>query len=207
MKKLFLTSVFCDVGEKLLEFISGKPEKIKVGFIANAADLYKDRWFVDCDRDKLKELGFVVVDFDLRGKTKEDVKIFLDEIDIIFFSGGATNYLLKVSQECGLGKMIQEYVARGLFFIGSSAGAIIAGPTTEPYFEEENDDPSVKGDIQPKSFEAFKLVDFIVLPHYNQDFFKGYNDSIIRDYSSKFELKTLNDDEGFYVEGDSVIKV
>lgn len=207
MKKIFLTSVFCDVGEKLLEFISGNSENIKVGFIANAADLYEDKWFVHCDRDKLKELGFVIVDFDLRGKNPEEVRVFLDIINIVFFSGGTTNYLLKVSRECGLDKLIQEYVARGLFFIGSSAGSIVAGPTTEPYFKEEDDDSLVKGDIRPKSFEAFNLVDFIVLPHYNQDFFKKYNDEIIKDYSSRFHLQTLNDDEGLYIEGDLVKRI
>lgn len=207
MKKLFLTSVFSDVGEKLLELIPGKPENLKVGFIANAADLYADRWFVDCDRDKLEKLGFTIFDFDLKGKTQEEVKIFLDRIDIIFFSGGTTNYLLKVSQECGLDKMIQEYVSNGLFFIGSSAGAIVAGPTTEPYFKEESDDPDIKGDIKPKSFEAFKLVDFIVLPHYNQDFFKKYNDDIIKEYSARFPVQTLNDDEALYIENDVTKKV
>lgn len=207
MKKLFLTSVFCNVGEKLLELIPRKPENLKVGFIANAADLYVDRWFVDCDRDKLEKLGFTVFDFDLKGKTQEEVKIFLDRIDIIFFSGGTTNYLLKISQKCGLDKMIREYVSNGLLFIGSSAGAIVAGPTTEPYFKEESEDPDIKGDVKPKSFEAFKLVDFIVLPHYNQEFFKKYNDDIIKEYSSKFSVQTLKDNKGLYIEDDVVKKV
>jgi len=200
MKKLFLTSVFCDVGEKLLKFLSDKPENLKVGFVANAADPYEDRWFVNCDKDKLKELGFTIIDFDLQEKLPEELKIFLDGIDIIFFSGGAVNYLLKVSQECGLDKIIREYVSNGLFFIGSSAGAIVAGPTTEPYFKEESEDSDIKGEIRPQSFKAFNLVDFIVLPHYNQEFFKKYNDSIVQEYSSKFPLQTLNDDEGLYVE-------
>jgi len=182
--------------------IPGDPKKMKVGFVANAADVYEDNWFIEDDRKKLKELGFAVINFDLRNKKQGEVETFLKFIDIVLFGGGAANYLLKVSQECGLDKIIEKHVLQGLIYVGSSAGTVVAGTTTKPYYEEEKNDPEMKGEIKPASFEAFKIVDFIPLPHYNQDVYRKYNDQIIKEYSSKYKFETLNDNEVIIIIGD-----
>jgi hypothetical protein len=56
MKRLFLSSIASKVLNKLPELLDCKPSDLTVAFIANAADLYTDKWFVDDDKSKLIEL-------------------------------------------------------------------------------------------------------------------------------------------------------
>jgi dipeptidase E len=80
------------------------------------------------------------------------------EADVIFVGGGNTFRLLKALYDHDLLDPIRQGVAAGTPFIGSSAGAIVAGPT----LKTTKDMPVV----QPQSFESLGLVPFQISPHY-----------------------------------------
>jgi dipeptidase E len=80
------------------------------------------------------------------------------EAELIFVGGGNTFRLLKGLYDHNLLDPIRQSVAAGTPFIGSSAGAIVAGPT----LKTTKDMPVV----QPPSFEALGLVPFQISPHY-----------------------------------------
>ena len=80
------------------------------------------------------------------------------EADAVFVGGGNTFRLLKGLYDFDLLEPIRQAVAEGLPYVGSSAGAIVAGPS----LRTTKDMPVV----QPPSFAALGLVDFQISPHY-----------------------------------------
>jgi dipeptidase E len=82
----------------------------------------------------------------------------IEEADAIFVGGGNTFRLLKMLYDFDLLDTIRRRVTAGTPYIGSSAGAIVAGPS----LKTTKDMPVV----QPPSFDALGLVDFQISPHY-----------------------------------------
>jgi dipeptidase E len=78
--------------------------------------------------------------------------------EAIFVGGGNTFRLLDSLQRLGLLPVIRERVARGVPYVGSSAGSNVACPT----LKTTKDMPIV----QPASFEALGLVEFQISPHF-----------------------------------------
>ncbi len=82
----------------------------------------------------------------------------LAEGEAVFVGGGNTFRLLKGLYDFDLLEPIRMAVEEGLPYIGSSAGAIVAGPS----LRTTKDMPVV----QPPSFESLGIVEFQISPHY-----------------------------------------
>jgi len=80
------------------------------------------------------------------------------EAGAIFVGGGNTFRLLKSLYDNDLLAVIRSAVEGGMPYIGSSAGSIVACPS----LKTTKDMPVVA----PPSFDALKLVDFQISPHY-----------------------------------------
>lgn len=76
----------------------------------------------------------------------------------IFIGGGNTFRLLKGLYDACILDAINKRIESGVPYIGSSAGSIVACPT----LKTTKDMPVV----QPPSFDALRLVDFQISPHY-----------------------------------------
>lgn len=196
MKKLFLTSINID---KLPEFIGRDLKGLKVAFIQTAADPYEDKWFAEADRKKLIEFGFDLVEVELRNKNQEELQNILKGIDVIYFTGGNSFYLLEKVRESGFDKIIPGLLEQGIIYAGSSAGAVIMGLSLEPI--KYLDDPAIAPNLQ--SYDGLGLVDFVVIPHYEKEKYKEKQDKILKEFSDKFKIQTLTDNQTILVEDDN----
>src|SRR5215469_3813026 len=87
-----------------------------------------------------------------------DVRAAVRNAEAVFIGGGNTFRLLSALYELDLLEPIRHRVAEGMPYVGSSAGAIVAGPS----LGTTKDMPIV----EPPSFDALALVPFQLSPHY-----------------------------------------
>jgi len=125
----------------------------RLGFIG-AATLGDERLYCERVREALVPAGFEVEHVYWREKPLRA----LEAIEILFVGGGNTYALLKRLRESGLLAAIAERVRQGAPYIGSSAGANVAGPTILT-----TNDWNVVG---LDRFDALGLVPFNINPHY-----------------------------------------
>jgi dipeptidase E len=87
-----------------------------------------------------------------------DARTAVSDAEAIFVGGGNTFRLLAALYRLDLLEPIRRRVAEGMPYLGSSAGAIVAGPS----LGTTKDMPIV----EPPSFAALSLVPFQISPHY-----------------------------------------
>ena len=105
-------------------------------------------------RARFERMGFGLDAADELG----DVRAAVRGAEAVFVGGGNTFRLLTALYELGVLEPIRRRVAEGMPYVGSSAGAIVAGPT----LGTTKDMPIV----EPPSFAALSLVPFQISPHF-----------------------------------------
>lgn len=198
MKRLFLASEARNVLDRFVELFQLNPNELTVGFIPTAADVYSDRSFVEEDRDKLLELGFKVTEISISGRSEEGLREELEEVDIIFVAGGNTFYLLEKAINSGFYNIARDMVENGKYYVGSSAGSVLAGTTIEHAKDMDNTEeaPGLE------SFEGLKLVDRVILPHYKSEKYRETIDRILNRHSSlQDKMVKLTDNQALAVRG------
>ena len=200
MKNLFLASVARNTLNKFVESLDCPPSALKVAFVPTAGNIIKDNWFVTEDRNKLIDLGFTVIDLNLEGKTKNQLLEEMNDIDIIFVAGGNTFYLLQETRKSQFDEIVTEFVNKGIPYIGSSAGTLLAGPSVE--LALDIDDQNEATDLN--SYEALSLVDFVVMPHCDDKDFKDKIDKNLQKYKKyKYKIIKISDNQAVVIKENS----
>lgn len=189
MSSIILTSSFATVASEL-RAKNILPTKASVAFIPTAGDIYSETPWIAGDRQALINLGYEVIDVDLKGKSASDLEQSFADADIIFVAGGNTTYLLVEARRSGFDTIIRSLLAQGKMYIGSSAGSILAGPSIEPFLEEDLGELGRK--IVVGRLECLGLVDYIMLPHYPA--YAQRNDKIAEQYATRFAFAKVRDD-------------
>lgn len=155
--KLILLSNNNAIIKKYLE--KGK----KVGFIPTASELDEDRWYMEKDRNKLLEMGYIIENIEVTTESTEEIKKKINSSNALFIEGGNSYYLLQQLKQKDIISTIVDFINSNKLYIGASAGSVITCPTIEVL--EDMDNPKQAPLL--KSFQALNVIDFYILPHYN----------------------------------------
>lgn len=199
MKKLFLAASIESTAPALAQYIDKPPQSTRLLFIPTAAEGEKgDKQWLEDDRNGLAQQGYQMIEFTITDKTEREVREVAEGVDVVFVNGGNMFYLLKQARQCNLRAVVEELLARGGIYGGSSAGSIIAGPDTYPAYKIE----SMEKVKDLDSYEGMGLVDFTILPHWGSPLFRDLylNRRLEHAYTTKNKLILLADKQYVWVE-------
>lgn len=178
--------------------LTGIPkEQMNIGYVTTASKVARTskQFFIDV-KNSIIENGYPITDFDIEGKTKDQMRKFLKDKNIIHIEGGNTFYLLKAIKETGFAEVLQEQLEEGKVYIGTSAGAYIMCPTIE--VADWNKSGRDRFDLT--DFTALNYVPFLLKVHY-EDTMK---DMILENIkNTKYPLRILRDGQGILVENNT----
>jgi dipeptidase E len=195
----FLASMAWRVLPDIVRLLPSPPACYRVAFVPTAAHLSAERPWVDDDRTALVGAGFRVVDFDLAGQDEAGVRAALAAADLVFVAGGNTFVLLREAIRSGFRDLAPGLVRQGLIYVGSSAGALIAGPTVDP--ARFGDDPGEAPGLTDRA--GLNLVNVVPLVHFGNELCRDeYVQLLDQDYRCGHPFVTLTDQQFLHARDD-----
>lgn len=180
--------------------LTGIPkDQIKIGHITTAYKVSRNNIdFFKKVGEIIKENGYDMEDFDIEGKTKEEIKDFFKDKNVVHIEGGNTFYLLKAIRETGFADILKELLDEGRVYIGTSAGSYVMCPT----IEVSDWNPDGKDRFGITDFTALNYVPFVLKVHY-----KDEQKEIVKKWieTLKYPIHILKDGQGMFCE-DGVCK-
>ncbi len=191
--KLLLTSTGLsskNVKKKFLLLFKKAFSNTKVLFIVSASETPKQQWYVNQSREELLKIGIKKNNFTTYHIGDKPSKNILDKINLIYVCGGNTFHLLEELRTSGLDKDIIKMVNNNVFYIGASAGSILASPTIEIARPWDYNDRNLK------DLNGLNLIDFTIVPHYTDK-----EEIIVKKMEDRLriEVKRITDDQAILV--------
>ncbi len=162
-----------------------------IGLIANAWDVAPadGSESIASARSALINNDFNVVPLNLRDfHAAHDLKAAMQAVHGVWITGGNTFYLRWCMRESGLDHIIHNLMADGFVYGGESAGAVAAGTTLHGI--QVLDDPK---DAPETIWEGLGLLDFGIIPHWDQEADRTYLDTAHTEMSGHTKVVTLTD--------------
>lgn len=192
MKRLFLTSQVQHVAHSIAEKLGDEISKQCVYITTSFHDRNRSNmdWQIK-NRASLVSTGFNLTDYDISGKSQEDIERDLAKYETMYIEGGNSFYLLQESQKNGFGEYVKSRVDHGLIYISTSAGSVIAGPDIEPVsrIEQTSLAPELNGT------KGYGLIDSVIMPHWGSEekraFYENFRFKKI--YNEEFRYILLSD--------------
>ena len=141
------------------------------------------------------------------GFKKENITIFDHQnanyykninIDIIYVTGGNTFIGLKLIKDCGFDREILNYINNNVTYIGRSARAHLLTKNVEHVLEFDTND------IGLSNYEAFGILDGILICHYN-NMRKVVYKKLLK--NNKYNVYTLTNHEILYIKDNNINKI
>ncbi len=156
----------------------------------------EEQFYIDESTKELEDLGIKVIEFNI---AKHESFVNFPLCDIYYVCGGDTFYISDQMRKTGVDKILIDAVKKGRFYLGVSAGSIIAGPDIEV---AGLGDPN---DVNLDDLTGLKLVPYIIIPHYNQK-----EESDVEKFKEKRkgeQVIALNDDQAIFVEDGKMVLI
>lgn len=200
MKKLFLSSSFCDVAKYLDNFYGKELKGKTVTFIPTASLVEEYTGYVENDKNAFIELGIIVDVLNIEQKTEHEIAETLSQNDFIYISGGNTFYLLQELIKSKADKLISEQINKGKLYIGASAGSIILSKNIE-YFEVVDDKTKAP---ELKDYSGLDIIDFYPLPHYESEPFTEIIEEVFNTYKEQIRIIPISNTQVIEVNGTGI---
>ena len=175
------------------DFLSGK-----VLYIDDAASEMRQAPFAQEELDSIRAVSDTTIPITVAETEPSAFRDALDAADCIYVAGGESFRLLHGLKSSGADRVLVEAVRNGKPYAGSSAGAIIAGPSIEP--ASVMDDPSVAPHLT--DYSGLNLTEFVIVPH-AQGTTGPYPIEIISQtvekYGKEWKLVLLRDGQALHV--------
>lgn len=172
-------------------------DEMKIGWITTASKGDRNKDFFNNLKNIILNTDYNIDEFDIEGKTKEELKKFLKDKNVIHIEGGNTFYLLKAIRETGFAEILKDLLNEGKVYIGTSAGAYIVCPTIE--VSDWDETGKLRFDVN--DFKALNYVPFLLKVHYKDEQEEKIREKI---KSLKYPLRILRDGQGVLVEDGNV---
>jgi peptidase E len=198
--KLFLASYIShpDTQKRLINFMGGYKDK-KIAYIPTAANGEDgwEKWKTNSSTWKMVSAsGAEVEPIQLEDYKEDEIGKKLENKDVIWVAGGMTGYLAYWAKRRYLDKILPAILEKGTIYVGSSAGAMLVGQTTQASEFEFTDKERGASLMEP-----LRIVDFDIFPHYKDE----YLDLIKSEYKGSCKLYLLKDGEEIIVEDGRVM--
>lgn len=162
MKHLFLTSQITSVVDDIAQKLGSQVKQPCVYITTSFKYTAKVHDWQLKHRASLVAAGFNLTDYDLTGKSEQELAMDLASYPIMYVEGGNVAYLLQQSQRNNFGAYVKQRVEEGVVYIASSAGSVIVGPDISA-----NGRPGkMPADYGVTDPSGFNLVNFVILPHW-----------------------------------------
>ncbi len=168
-------------------FLPKSLSEAKILYVTTASKKVNGTSYVERTRKKMDELNFSFTEFDIVGKSEEELKKALSTSDILYVEGGNTFYLLKAVRDAGFEKIVKEAIENGLVYWGVSAGAYIACPSIIMATWSDRFDRFGVTD-----WTAINLVPFLIKAHYTPDMLETLKEE---SKDLRLPLRVLNDEQ------------
>lgn len=202
MKKICLASYFAGTAHLLEPFFKKHIKNSPVLFIPTASNIEDYKNYVYEAEQKWQEMGYQIEILDIANTDKETAVNKLEQTDLVYISGGNTFYLLQELQNKNLIDILKRRIEEGMVYIGESAGAILAAKSIT--YSELMDNREHASHLQ--SDNGLDIVDFYIVPHYQNYPFVQASEQIIQHYAH-LNLLPLSNQEAVIIEGNEVRKL
>lgn len=160
--KLLLTSSGLSkraIGEALQGMVDKPPSQCRVGFIPTAANVepYNKDWLIG-QFLQLQRYGFYQIDIVDISADGVDWRARLEDVDVLWLSGGNTFHLLDQMRKTGFDEWLKEALQQKVY-VGGSASSIVMTPSIQV---AEGRDENMCG---LTNFTGLGFVDFEIDPH------------------------------------------
>lgn len=130
MTQAYLASQFYVVGDSIGSKISAD-KKAKTVFITTPIKykVFKESelaWHYK-NRETLKQNGFITEDYDITGKTEQDLVNDLSKYEVMYVEGGNPFSTLKIAQTNNFAAYVHSRIKEGMIYVSESAGSVLAG--------------------------------------------------------------------------------
>ena len=199
MRKILLVSMLQNVAH-ILKVVEPELQNKTITYIPTASNAETLRFLFKLRKLWFKSMGLMIDELDISACSYEVIQAKLAKNDAIFVAGGNTFYLLQEMKRTGADKLIVDEVNRGKFYIGESAGAIVAAPNIE--YASAMDSQKAAPDL--KEYSALGLIDFYVVPHSQSRGFDKAVKRIVSTFSATLDLRVIRDSQAILIKDDVV---